>query len=62
MDRKEIKTQPNNLPTPQEFRGKLFAQTITEDQDMGDINHLLDDMVRRRRKTIAQLREVVKKT
>ena len=60
MDRKEIKTQPNNLPTPQEFRGKLFAQTITEDQDMGDINHLLDDMVRRRRKTIAQLREVAK--
>ena len=60
MDRKEIQTQPNNLPTPQEFRGKLFAQTITEDQDMGDINHLLDDMVRRRRKTIAQLREVAK--
>merc|ERR1719361_383084 len=60
MDRREIKTQPNNLPTPQEFRGKLFAQTITEDQDMGDINHLLDDMVRRRRKTIAQLREVAK--
>ena len=61
LDRKEDKSLPANLPTPQEFRGKLFLQTITDDQeDTGDINHLLDDMVRRRKITIAQLRAVAK--
>ena len=60
MDRKEIKTLPANLPTPQEFRGKLFVQTITEEHDISNINDLLDDMVRRRKITISQLRAVAK--
>ena len=58
MDRKEDKTLPANLPSPQEFRGKLFIQTITDEQDINDINDLLDDMVRRRKITISQLRAV----
>ena len=60
MDRKDDNTQPANLPTPQEFRGRLFVQTIEHEQDMGDINHLLDDMVKRRKVTITQLRAVAK--
>ena len=48
------------MPTPQEFRGKLFVQTITDEDATGDINGLLDDMVKRRKITIKQLRAVAK--
>ena len=58
MDRKEINASPSNLPTPQEFRGTLFVQTITDEDSVGDINGLLDDMVKRRKITIKQLRAV----
>ena len=60
MDRKEINVSPSNLPTPQEFRGTLFIQTITDEDSVGDINGLLDDMVKRRKVTIKQLRAVAK--
>ena len=60
MDRKEINASPSTLPTPQEFRGTLFVQTITDEDAVGDINGLLDDMVKRRKITIKQLRAVAK--
>ena len=60
MDRKEINVSPSKLPTPQEFRGTLFVQTITDEDSVGDINGLLDDMVKRRKITIKQLRAVAK--
>ena len=63
MDRREDSTPVRSLPTPENFEGKLIPLTISnKDANNGkhDINDLIDDNVKLRKRTIFHLRNVAK--
>lgn len=57
MDRQIDEREPQTLPTPNEFEGQVFMQTI-DDERFININELLDAQVKQRWKTVTHLRTV----
>ena len=63
MDRREDSTPVRSLPTPDNFEGKLIPLTISNKEANNgkhNMNDLIDDNVRLRKRTISHLRNVAK--
>ena len=57
MDRAPDERPPESLPTPNQFQGRLYIQTV-DDEVYVNMNQLIDAQIKQRKCTIKHLRRI----